>query len=189
MAHESFEDPETADLMNNHFINIKVDREERPDLDSIYMSAVVALTGQGGWPMTVALTPDGRPFFGGTYFPPTPRYGMPSFRQLIAGLATAWGPARRRAGRRGDRRPPAAAARPRRSAAGGALNDDLFGKPRAAACCATFDSRLGGFGRAPKFPPSMTLEFLLRVFAGRGDSMSPCTWPNARSGDGLRRHV
>jgi uncharacterized protein YyaL (SSP411 family) len=90
MAHESFEDDETALLMNEHFINIKVDREERPDLDSIYMSAVTAMTGHGGWPMTVFLTPDGRPFYSGTYFPKEPRHGMPSFRQILTGVADAW---------------------------------------------------------------------------------------------------
>src|SRR5574339_539209 len=87
MEHESFEDPATAALMNEQFVNIKVDREERPDLDSIYMNAVVALTGHGGWPMSVFLTPEGIPFYGGTYFPPTPRYGMPSFEQVLTTLA------------------------------------------------------------------------------------------------------
>ncbi len=90
MAHESFEDEETAALMNQYFVNIKVDREERPDLDSIYMSAVQALTGQGGWPMTVFLTPEGKPFYGGTYYPPVPRYGMPSFQQLLNSIAQTW---------------------------------------------------------------------------------------------------
>ena len=90
MAHESFEDEATAALMNEHFVNIKVDREERPDLDAIYMQAVQALTGHGGWPMTVFLTPDGEPFFGGTYFPPEPRHGLPSFKQLLQAVADAW---------------------------------------------------------------------------------------------------
>ena len=90
MAHESFEDPATAAYMNAHFVNIKVDREERPDLDSIYMQAVVALTGQGGWPMSVFLTPDGIPFYGGTYFPPVRRYNMPSFIELLQAVAHAW---------------------------------------------------------------------------------------------------
>ena len=90
MAHESFEDPETAALMNELFVNIKVDREERPDIDAIYMEAVQAMTGGGGWPMTVFLTPDGKPFYGGTYFPPAPRYGMPSFPQLLTAIAEAW---------------------------------------------------------------------------------------------------
>ena len=173
MAHESFEDPETADLMNRHFINIKVDREERPDLDSIYMSAVVALTGQGGWPMTVALTPDGRPFFGGTYYPPTPRHGLPAFRQVLLALAEAWqerrGDVEGSAGEIADHLRQTALAETQGS--GGALNDDLIDQALNG-LLRSFDSRLGGFGRAPKFPPSMTLEFLLRVYAGRGDSMS-----------------
>ena len=173
MAHESFEDPETADLMNRHFINIKVDREERPDLDSIYMSAVVALTGQGGWPMTVALTPDGRPFFGGTYYPPTPRHGLPAFRQVLLALAEAWqerrGDVEGSAGEIADHLRQMALAETLGSS--GALNDDLIDQALNG-LLRSFDSRLGGFGRAPKFPPSMTLEFLLRVYAGRGDSMS-----------------
>jgi uncharacterized protein YyaL (SSP411 family) len=90
MAHESFQDPATAELMNEHFVCIKVDREERPDLDSIYMSATTAMTGSGGWPMSVFLTPDLRPFYAGTYFPPVPRYNMPSFKDVLASLARAW---------------------------------------------------------------------------------------------------
>ena len=90
MAHESFEDPGTAALMNEHFVSVKVDREERPDVDAVYMSAVQAMTGQGGWPMTVFLTPEGEPFFGGTYFPPEPRHGLPSFKQVLLGVAEAW---------------------------------------------------------------------------------------------------
>ena len=90
MAHESFEDETTARLMNDLFVNIKVDREERPDLDSIYMNAVVGLTGSGGWPMSVWLTPDGKPFYGGTYFPPVPRYNMPSFREVLQAVSNAW---------------------------------------------------------------------------------------------------
>ena len=90
MAHESFEDEETARLMNDKFVNIKVDREERPDIDGIYMQAVQAMTGHGGWPMSVFLTPDGRPFYGGTYFPPTPHHGLPAFRDVLTGAARAW---------------------------------------------------------------------------------------------------
>lgn len=90
MAHESFEDPAIAAIMNEHFVNIKVDREERPDIDSIYMEAVVALTGRGGWPMSVFLTPEGEPFYGGTYFPPDERYGMPSFRRVLTSIIDAW---------------------------------------------------------------------------------------------------
>jgi uncharacterized protein len=90
MERESFEDQETAAFLNAWFIAVKVDREERPDLDQLYMGAVQAMTGQGGWPMSVFLTPDGRPFFGGTYFPDTPRHGMPSFRQVLEGVRRAW---------------------------------------------------------------------------------------------------
>src|SRR5512140_3723286 len=90
MAHESFEDEATAELMNELFVNVKVDREERPDLDSIYMNAVVGLTGSGGWPMSVFLTPDGKPFYGGTYFPPTARHGMPAFADVLKAVSAAW---------------------------------------------------------------------------------------------------
>src|SRR3712207_4729829 len=90
MEHESFEDAETARLMNERFVCVKVDREERPDVDGLYMEAVVALTGHGGWPLTVFLTPDGKPFWGGTYFPPEPRFGIPSFRQLLLAVSELW---------------------------------------------------------------------------------------------------
>lgn len=173
MAHESFEDPATAALMNEHYVNIKVDREERPDLDNIYMSAVTALTGHGGWPMTVFLTPDGRPFFGGTYYPPVPRHGMPAFSQILQALAQAW-----RAQRAEIERSAGEIAGHLRETTllealgrGGALNDDLLDQALNA-LLRTYDSRLGGFGRAPKFPPSMTLEFLLRMHEQRGDAMA-----------------
>ena len=120
MERESFEDEATAQLMNDHFVSIKVDREERPDVDGLYMTAVVSQTGQGGWPMTVFLLPDGRPFYGGTYFPPEARGGMPSFQQVLDGIATAYARAprdRRDAGRarwlRASRR--GASARPTRA--------------------------------------------------------------------------
>src|SRR5215210_2925479 len=90
MEHESFEDAATAALMNEHFVSVKVDREERPDVDSLYMDAVVSLTGHGGWPMTVFLKPEGEPFFGGTYYPPEPRHGLPGFKQLLKAVADAW---------------------------------------------------------------------------------------------------
>lgn len=175
MAHESFEDPETAALMNEHFINVKVDREERPDLDSIYMNAVVAMTGQGGWPMTVILTPDGRPFYSGTYFPPTPRYGMPSFTQVLQGIAQAWET------RREEVEESAKSITGHLSQTAGVilnadseqsrLDNDVFAQALNV-LLQSFDSKLGGFGSAPKFPPSMTLEFLLRMYLQRGDTMA-----------------
>ncbi|MEZ4513624.1 MAG: thioredoxin domain-containing protein [Chloroflexota bacterium] len=171
MAHESFEDEETAVFLNRHFINIKVDREERPDLDQIYMTAVVALTGQGGWPMTVILTPDGKPFFGGTYFPPAPRYGMPSFKQVLASIANAW---QTRRGEIDDSADKIAGHLSRGFALQGEgeqLDDNLFGLALGN-ILQSYDSELGGFGDAPKFPPSMTIEFLLRMHHQRGDSMA-----------------
>lgn len=168
MAHESFEDEETAAFMNKHFINIKVDREERPDLDSIYMQAVVAITGQGGWPMTMFLTPDGRPFYGGTYFPPTPRFGMPSFMQLMEGIVRAWTTQRDEVEHSaGD-----IAGHLGRSIAldgQGAILDEAIFTKTAEQLLNSFDNERGGFGQAPKFPPSMTLEFLLRLHYQHGD--------------------
>ena len=172
MAHESFEDEATAAVMNELFVNIKVDREERPDLDAIYMQAVQALTGHGGWPMTVFLTPDAVPFHAGTYFPPNDRHGLPSFQRVLRAVSNAW--------------------RERRTGveeAGRALTEHL---QRAAspstetypvdrntlelawrALARSFDVRKGGFGGAPKFPPSMALDFLLRygVRTGNADAL------------------
>ncbi len=161
MEHESFEDPATAALMNEHFVNVKVDREERPDLDAVYMEAVVALSGHGGWPMTVFLTPAGEPFYGGTYYPPEPRHGLPSFRQLLDSLAEAW------RDRRGDVSRAAAqlVEAVRRSAEVRPSSDPLTSSVLAAAernLAATFEPAYGGWGRAPKFPNAPTLEFLLR---------------------------
>jgi len=171
MAHESFEDEETAVYMNTHFINVKVDREERPDLDSIYMNAVVALTGQGGWPMTVALMPDGRPFFGGTYFPPAPRYGMPSFRQVLEGLHNAWQTRREDVAQSAAQITRHLARDPSLAQTGTALDENLF-SDALSGLLRVFDSDQGGFSRAPKFPPSMTLEFLLRMVVRRDDKMA-----------------
>ncbi|HRN69526.1 MAG TPA: thioredoxin domain-containing protein, partial [Promineifilum sp.] len=172
MAHESFENPATAELMNRYYVNIKVDREERPDLDSIYMSAVQALTGQGGWPMTVFLTPDGRPFYGGTYYPPVPRHGMPAFPQLLVALAEAWADKReeieRSAGEITTHLSQIAMAG---GGDEGVLTTDLFDQALNG-LLRTYDNKLGGFGHAPKFPPSMTLEFLLRMHVQRGDAMA-----------------
>jgi hypothetical protein len=161
MERESFEDADTASLMNEHFVSIKVDREERPDLDGIYMDAVQAMTGQGGWPLSAFLTPEGEPFYAGTYFPPEPRAGMPAFRDVLRGIADAWRGRREEVLSQGTRVARAIARasspRPGRSDPGEAVADEA-----AAALRAGFDERWGGFGGAPKFPQPMTLEFLLR---------------------------
>ncbi|MGZ4333030.1 MAG: thioredoxin domain-containing protein [Gaiellaceae bacterium] len=161
MERESFEDTLTARVMNDHFVCIKVDREERPDLDSIYMDAVVALTGGGGWPMTVFLTPAGEPFFGGTYFPPEPRHGLPAFKQVLLAVAEAW------EGKRDDVRRSAAElaehirAGSRLQPSVEPLSEELLEQAEQN-LRAVFDPTWGGFGRAPKFPPAPVLEFLLR---------------------------
>ena len=170
MAHESFEHGPTADLMNQLYVNIKVDREERPDVDDIYMQAVQAMTGQGGWPLTVFLLPDGRPFYGGTYFPPAPRPGMPAFREVLAAVAEAY--QRRRA----DIEQAAESLtdtlrRDLLSLGGGGAGLDAGLLDSAYQHIArTFDSDSGGFGGAPRFPQPMKLEFLLRVHARSGDT-------------------
>ena len=161
MAHESFEDPATAAAMNERFVNVKVDREERPDLDAIYMDAVVAMTGSGGWPMTVFLTPAGEPFYGGTYFPPEPRHGLPGFRQLLAGVDEAWRERRVELGRAAAQLVEAV----RHSAELRPSSEPLAASLLADAergIASTFEPAFGGFGRAPKFPPASTLELLLR---------------------------
>jgi uncharacterized protein YyaL (SSP411 family) len=161
MERESFEDPLTARVMNDNFVSIKVDREERPDLDSIYMDAVVALTGQGGWPMTVFLKPTGEPFFGGTYFPPEPRHGLPSFKQVLLALAEAWKEQRDEIDRSGvklvEHIRSGALLQQSTDPLGEQLLDEAQDKLRE-----SFDPEWGGFGRAPKFPPAPVLEFLLR---------------------------
>ncbi|MBP7691745.1 MAG: thioredoxin domain-containing protein [Anaerolineales bacterium] len=160
MAHESFENPATAQVMNELFINIKVDREERPDLDSIYMNAVVALTGHGGWPMSVFLTPAGVPFYGGTYFPPAPRGGMPAFTQILVGVQEAWQNRREQVVEGGQ----GLLEHLRQEAAAG--GSDLPSRADLAEVAQSlgrvFDWRYHGWGGAPKFPQPMTLEFCLR---------------------------
>jgi uncharacterized protein YyaL (SSP411 family) len=163
MEHESFVDPEIAAYLNNHFINIKVDREERPDIDNIYMSAVQALTGHGGWPMSVFLTPDLQPFYAGTYFPPEQRHGMPSFRQVLEAVANAWQNKQAMVMEQANN---ITAALEQHAAAGkgeGVLDESLLrnaGKQLSRA----YDLRHGGFGRAPKFPHPLDLRLLLRLY-------------------------
>ncbi|MCA1219106.1 thioredoxin domain-containing protein [Streptomyces sp. 8L] len=167
MARESFEDADTAGYMNEHFVSVKVDREERPDVDAVYMEAVQAATGQGGWPMTVFLDAEARPFYFGTYFPPAPRSGMPSFPQVLEGVVSAWRERRDEVAQVAGRIVTELAGR---SLAQGAdtppgeaeLAQALLGLTR------EYDERHGGFGAAPKFPPSMVLEFLLRHHARTG---------------------
>jgi len=161
MERESFEDEETARLMNERFVSVKVDREERPDVDAVYMDAVVALTGQGGWPMTVFLTPDGDPFFGGTYFPPEPRHGLPAFRQVLEAVAEAYRDRRDDVARQAavlvEALRQGAARGPSREPLAAALEADAVAVLRS-----QYDAEWGGFGHAPKFPPASAIEFLLR---------------------------
>jgi uncharacterized protein YyaL (SSP411 family) len=160
MAHESFEDDATAAVINDRFVAVKVDREERPDVDSVYMEATQALTGQGGWPMSVFLTPDRQPFYAGTYFPPTPHHGLPSFRQVLEAIDAAWSERRSEVldsatsivSQLSSRRIPATP--------GTLSTDDITAAVESLA--RDFDPTSAGFGRAPKFPPSMVLEALLR---------------------------
>jgi uncharacterized protein YyaL (SSP411 family) len=167
MAHESFEDPATARILNENFVSIKVDREERPDLDSIYMQAVQALHGHGGWPMTVFLTPFGEPFYGGTYYPPQDRSGMPSFTRVLGAVLDAY-----------RNKPDSVAETARRigevygaarmqARSDGALSPPAFDLAYRA-LTQTYDVRHAGFGSAPKFPPTMSLDFLLRYWRRTG---------------------
>ena len=168
MAHESFEDGETAALMNDLFVNVKVDREERPDVDAVYMDAVQAMSGHGGWPMTMFLTPDGRPFYGGTYYPPVARHGMPSFTDVCRAVDDAWRTRRDELIGQADK---LTAALDRTLTVSGEETgpvgrDVLDGA--AEALGSQFDPQWGGFGRAPKFPHETGIELLLRASA-RGD--------------------
>jgi uncharacterized protein YyaL (SSP411 family) len=168
MAHESFENPDTARLMNDLFINIKVDREERPDLDSLYMEAVQAMTGRGGWPLTVFLTPDGKPFFGGTYFPPEDRLGMPAFSRVLKTVADAYKHRKVEIESTAKELLSALSRQRDTSQKVGVLKtsvlDEAFSNLKR-----VFDERNGGFGTAPKFPQPMILEFLLQHYYRTGD--------------------
>jgi len=161
MAHESFERPATAAVMNEHFVNVKVDREERPDVDAVYMDAVVALTGQGGWPMTVFLTPGGEPFFGGTYFPPEPRHSLPSFRQVLLAVSEAWRERRGDIAKQSEALVEALGRSGRAEPSSEPLVSGLLAEA-VAGLRTSYDPQWGGFGYAPKFPPASTIELLLR---------------------------
>jgi uncharacterized protein len=167
MEHESFEDDETARLMNERFVNVKVDREERPDVDALYMDAVVALTGHGGWPMTVFLTPEREPFFGGTYFPPEPRHGMPAFADVLTAVSDLYRERRAAAASSARQLVDAIKASSEVRPSTDPLTEGLLGDA-ARALRRQFDPEWGGFGGAPKFPPAPSLEFLLRQHL-RGD--------------------
>src|SRR3954447_6708012 len=192
MAHESFEDPATAAQMNAGFVCVKVDREERPDVDSVYMAATQALTGSGGWPMTVFTTPDGAPFYCGTYFPPRPHPGMPSFRQVLGAVTDAWTGQREELEQAGGRIVEGISSRLDLGAPT-PLSEDLL-DAAVGALADRHDRQRGGFGGAPKFPPSMVLAFLLPAPAGRGGARAaaretrsgwrparPRRWPAAAS--------
>jgi uncharacterized protein len=194
MAHESFEDDDVAAVMNERFVNVKVDREERPDVDAIYMDAVQALTGQGGWPMTVFLTPDGRPFYGGTYFPKDDRQGMPGFIRVMDAIDDIWRTKRADVFDQAEQLTNAMSAsslKDQLDASGAELSPVVLDQAEAA-FAATFDARLGGFGTAPKFPPSMAIDFLLRrsIRTGSTDALAMATTTlDAMAAGGIYDHV
>jgi uncharacterized protein YyaL (SSP411 family) len=169
MAHESFEDEATAALMNEKYVCVKVDREERPDVDAVYMAATQAMTGGGGWPMTVFATPEGKPFQAGTYYPPVGRHGLPGFRQLLVAVDRAWGEIREDVLRAGDGLAAELEHQARVVAGAEGVPDTAALGAAVSVLTGEFDAVRGGFGGAPKFPPSMTLEQLLRHHARTGD--------------------
>jgi uncharacterized protein YyaL (SSP411 family) len=167
MAHESFESPTTATLMNELFVNVKVDREERPDVDAVTMEATVGMTGSGGWPTTVFMTPEGKPFYAGTYFPPEPRHGMPSFADVLRAVASAWSERRGEIEGQAQRIDDAIRGVVKAAVSIEPLTSSLL-TAATRGIARTFDPAFGGFGGAPKFPQPSTIEFLLR----RGDDES-----------------
>lgn len=187
MAHESFEDAGVAAYLNENFVSIKVDREERPDIDSIYMEATVAMTGHGGWPMSVFLDHEQRPFYTGTYFPPNPKHGMPSFAQILQAIAGAWAERRVDVEATGQRIVDALASRALPASGSRLPTWDEMAIP-VNALAASFDAVWGGFGSAPKFPPSMVLEFLLRYAAREsGDAGRSALTMAERTMEGMAR--
>lgn len=172
MAHESFEDPTTAEIMNREFVNVKVDREERPDVDRVYMTFVQATTGHGGWPMSVWLTPDLKPFVGGTYFPPEERYGQPGFPRVLQRIAAAWRQDSAKIGEQGTKIIEALRDAVGASTRGSTALDSSVIDTAYQQIARTYDAHEGGFGSAPKFPRPVLLNFLLRVYARDPQSVS-----------------
>ena len=170
MEHKSFEDEDITGLMNEHFVNIKVDREERPDIDNIFMKAVVAMTGQGGWPMSVFLTPEGQPFYDGTYFPPEPHYRMPSFREVLLSVERVWREDRQKILESGEQITQHLQKLDVKRGSASALDPSVL-QEAAMQLAQAYDWKHGGWGGAPKFPQPMAIEFLLRQ-ATRGDRMA-----------------
>src|SRR5690606_4227765 len=166
MARESFQDPQVAALMNEKFVSVKVDREERPDVDAVYMAAVQALTGHGGWPLTVALTPAGEPFYGGTYFPPEDRHGVPSFTRVLGAISDAW-EERRDQVERSARELTEALKGMERSLSGDRMEVSDLAEQVTERLETGEDKTNAGFGDAPKFPPHETLRLLLAHPTGR----------------------
>ena len=160
MAHESFEDPDIAAVMNERFVCVKVDREERPDVDAICMEACQAMTGHGGWPLNAFLTPDGVPFYAGTYFPPEPRHGLPSWRMVLDGVAQAWSERREQIREQGPRMVQALGATARLEPSSEPIRDEVLGEA-VGLLRRSYDPANGGFGEAPKFPPHSVIELLL----------------------------
>ncbi len=189
MAHESFENPETAQAMNESYVNVKVDREERPDVDSVYMEATQAMTGHGGWPMTVFVDHSGAPFFAGTYFPPQDRHGMPSFRSVLAAVSEAWQSRRHEVDEQANRLRGAIG---RRLASVESLPGETALADAVSTLASQFDPEHGGFGGAPKFPQQPVLEFLLRVhrtpYGGSAAHMLHTTMAAMAAG-GIRDHL
>jgi uncharacterized protein YyaL (SSP411 family) len=171
MERESFEDETVAALMNASFVCIKVDREERPDLDAIYMQATQAMTGHGGWPMTVFLTPEGEPFYAGTYFPPDDRHGMPSFTRVLRSVSDAWTNRQDSVVRTTASMRELYAASAERTRTTGALDDALLSRAMSS-LMQRYEPRYGGFDGAPKFPPTMALDFSLRQWARTGEAQA-----------------
>jgi uncharacterized protein YyaL (SSP411 family) len=181
MEHESFEDGETAALMNERFVCVKVDREERPDVDGLYMEAVVTIAGHGGWPMTVFLDPGGKPFFGGTYYPPEPRVGLPAFRQVLLAVSEAYRERRDDLDRQAEALTEAIRQASRLPPSTEPLTSGLL-TGAVATLGRAFDPEEGGFGGAPKFPPASTLEFLLRQGSDEALAMARLTLDRMAAG-------